>query len=47
MRFSQTPARIRHAGPSLGADTADVLREVGIDDAELERLTRKGVAVLA
>jgi formyl-CoA transferase len=28
MRFSETPVRIEHAGPPLGADTADVLREI-------------------
>jgi crotonobetainyl-CoA:carnitine CoA-transferase CaiB-like acyl-CoA transferase len=47
MRFSQTPARIEQAGPLLGADTADVLREIGVDDAEIERLVRDGVAVPA
>lgn len=29
MRFSQTPVEIVRAGPVLGADTADVLREIG------------------
>src|SRR6202035_5050981 len=32
MRFSRTPARIERAGPLLGADTADVLREIGVGD---------------
>jgi crotonobetainyl-CoA:carnitine CoA-transferase CaiB-like acyl-CoA transferase len=30
MRFSATPVRIAWAGPPLGADTDDVLREIGI-----------------
>ncbi|MBV9440924.1 MAG: CoA transferase [Candidatus Eremiobacteraeota bacterium] len=30
MRFSRTPVRIERAGPRLGADTADVLREVEV-----------------
>ena len=47
MRFSETPARIERAGPVLGADSADVLRGLGIDDDELARLAREGVTVLA
>ncbi|HWT06629.1 MAG TPA: CoA transferase, partial [Xanthomonadales bacterium] len=47
MRFSETPARIERAGPVLGADSADVLRSIGVTDAELARLARDGVTVLA
>ena len=47
MRFARTPVRVEQAGPVLGADTADVLREIGVDDAEIERLVRDGVAVPA
>src|ERR1700681_530190 len=47
MRFSETPARIARAAPVLGADSADVLRGLGISDDELARLARDGVTVLA
>ncbi len=39
MRFSQTPVQIERAGPLLGADTADVLREIGASADELAALT--------
>jgi crotonobetainyl-CoA:carnitine CoA-transferase CaiB-like acyl-CoA transferase len=47
MRFSATPVRIERAGPPLGGDSAEVLRELGVGDAELEALARDGVTVLA
>jgi crotonobetainyl-CoA:carnitine CoA-transferase CaiB-like acyl-CoA transferase len=47
MRFSETPARMERAGPVLGADSAGVLRGIGITDDELARLARDGVTVLA
>ncbi|HTJ25373.1 MAG TPA: CoA transferase [Candidatus Limnocylindria bacterium] len=47
MRLSRTPARMDRAGPQLGADTADVLREIGVDEAEIARLARDGVTVPA
>jgi len=38
-RLSETPGRVRRAGPPLGADTDDVLRELlGLGPAEIERL---------
>ena len=38
-RLSHTPGRVRRAGPPLGADTDDVLREVlGLEPAEISRL---------
>ena len=46
MRFSATPARIERAGPVLGADSADVLRGIGVGDDELARLAHDGVTVL-
>jgi formyl-CoA transferase len=46
MRFSGTPVRIERAGPLLGGDSAEVLREIGIGDDELARLARDGVTVL-
>lgn len=42
--LSETPARFRHTGRSLGADTADVLRELlGIDRPGIDRLRHNGV----
>jgi len=36
--FSATPTGPAGAPPSVGADADDLLRELGIDDAELKRL---------
>ena len=32
-RMSRTPGEIRHAGRALGADSAEVLSELGLDQA--------------
>jgi crotonobetainyl-CoA:carnitine CoA-transferase CaiB-like acyl-CoA transferase len=42
-RLSATPASIEHTGGAHGADTAEVLAEVGIGDDELARLRAEGV----
>jgi crotonobetainyl-CoA:carnitine CoA-transferase CaiB-like acyl-CoA transferase len=43
-RLTRTPGRVRHAARwTLGADTADVFDELGVDEAELERLREQGV----
>jgi succinyl-CoA---D-citramalate CoA-transferase len=43
-RLSDTPGRVRWAGPALGQHTAEVLRELaGVDDAELAELRRAGI----
>jgi succinyl-CoA:(S)-malate CoA-transferase subunit B len=43
-RMSETPGRIRHLGPRLGAHTNEVLRDLlGIDDAEIARLRSQRV----
>jgi crotonobetainyl-CoA:carnitine CoA-transferase CaiB-like acyl-CoA transferase len=47
MRLSETPPTRRGAGPLLGADTAAVLQECGIDDDELAQLVRDGAVALA
>jgi crotonobetainyl-CoA:carnitine CoA-transferase CaiB-like acyl-CoA transferase len=41
-RMSRTPGRIRHSGVSLGGDTAEVLGELGLSDAEIDEGTRAG-----
>jgi len=43
-RFSETPGAIRWAGRAHGADTAEVLAEIGIGAAELARLREDGAA---
>jgi crotonobetainyl-CoA:carnitine CoA-transferase CaiB-like acyl-CoA transferase len=42
-RLSETPGAIRWAGRPHGADTADVLAELGVDVDELAELRQKGV----
>lgn len=43
-RMSETPGRIDHLGPKLGADTDEVLsRVLGLSDAELADLHERGV----
>ncbi|MGV9678698.1 CaiB/BaiF CoA transferase family protein [Nocardia sp. NPDC003482] len=42
-RLSETPGRIRWAGPAPGAHTAEVLGRYGIDAEELARLRAAGV----
>jgi crotonobetainyl-CoA:carnitine CoA-transferase CaiB-like acyl-CoA transferase len=40
-RFSETPAAIRHGGPALGAQTEEVLAELGYSEVEIEGLAFK------
>ena len=42
-KFSRTPTRVRHAAPELGADTDDVLAELGLPPEERRRLREAGV----
>jgi crotonobetainyl-CoA:carnitine CoA-transferase CaiB-like acyl-CoA transferase len=42
-RLSATPGAIRHAGPSLGQHTREVLAEVGVDDEHYRELVSEGV----
>ncbi|MEV4009462.1 CaiB/BaiF CoA-transferase family protein [Nonomuraea angiospora] len=44
MRFSDTPTRRGPAGPPLGADTVEVLRECGLTEQEIDRLLAEGAA---
>ena len=43
--FSRTPASIRRLQPRLGEHSVEVLREVGLDPAEIERLLSQGATV--
>ncbi|TAJ20656.1 MAG: hypothetical protein EPO65_03125, partial [Dehalococcoidia bacterium] len=43
MTMSVTPTRAARPSPVLGVDSEDVLRESGINDAEIERLRALGV----
>lgn len=42
-RFSRTPGAVRHGAPTHGADTAAVLRELGLPEDELAALQEAGV----
>ena len=42
-RLSETPGEIRWSGREHGADTAEVLGEIGVDAKRLERLRAEGV----
>ena len=43
MELSRTPWSLRSAAPEAGADTTDVLREIGYTEAEIARLRADGV----
>ena len=42
-RFSETPGRVRHTGPALGASNAEVYGKLGLSKEELDALRREGV----
>ena len=42
IKMSGTPCRIQRPAPDLGADTDDVLRELGYDADRIEALRRAG-----
>lgn len=42
-RLSATPGAVRFAGRPMSSDTAAILRELGFDDGEIERLRAGGV----
>jgi len=47
VKLSRTPGAVRSGGPSLGADTADVLRESGFDEDEIAALMESGAVAAA
>jgi crotonobetainyl-CoA:carnitine CoA-transferase CaiB-like acyl-CoA transferase len=42
-KFVDAPSSVRWLGRAAGADTATVLREIGLDDAELDRLAHDSI----
>jgi crotonobetainyl-CoA:carnitine CoA-transferase CaiB-like acyl-CoA transferase len=42
-KFADAPSSVRWLGRSAGADSEAILREIGLDDAELDRLERASV----
>jgi len=47
VKLSETAARLRRPAPRLGEHTAEVLREIGYPDAEIQALAASGVVALA
>ena len=46
-RFERTPSEIRHGTRALGADTASVLKSVGISDIAIQSMLVEGSAFQA
>ncbi|HEY8152367.1 MAG TPA: CoA transferase, partial [Vicinamibacteria bacterium] len=46
VKMSETPARIRRPSPGLGEHTAEVLREIGYGEAEIQALAASGAVAL-
>ena len=47
MRLGRTPVRHRRAGPRLGEHSAEVLRELGLGDADMDDLASAGIIARA
>ena len=47
IKFSKTPARVRHGAPVYGEHTRDVLREYGFSDAEIDGMVADGAVYAA
>jgi formyl-CoA transferase/CoA:oxalate CoA-transferase len=43
VKLKKTPGMVRLAPPILGQHTHEVLQELGISDAEMEKLRQQGV----
>jgi crotonobetainyl-CoA:carnitine CoA-transferase CaiB-like acyl-CoA transferase len=47
LRLERTPVRHSRAGPRLGEHSAEVLRQIGCSDADIDRLAREGIIARA
>ena len=47
IRLERTPVSHRRAGPRLGEHSAEVLREIGCSDADVDRFAREGIIARA
>jgi formyl-CoA transferase len=47
LRLDRTPVRHARAGPRLGEHSAEVLREIGCTDDDVERLASQGIIARA
>ena len=45
VKFSSTPAAIKHGAPRLGEDTKEVLGELGYSEAEVAQLIQEGAVI--
>jgi crotonobetainyl-CoA:carnitine CoA-transferase CaiB-like acyl-CoA transferase len=43
LHFSKTPTAVKRPAPLLGEHTREVLREIGYQDAEIDRFVTEGV----
>ena len=42
VNFSESPATLRTLPPQLGADSVDILREAGIEQADIDAMLASG-----
>jgi crotonobetainyl-CoA:carnitine CoA-transferase CaiB-like acyl-CoA transferase len=42
LKLSDTPPTLRHASPTHGEDTAQILAAIGLSDVEIARLRAQG-----
>jgi len=47
VKFSETPASLRHAAPVLGQHSREVLHEAGYDAQEIEAMVASGAVIAA
>ena len=46
VKMSETPARLTRRSPLFGEHTAELMREVGYSDAEIQEMSAAGAVVL-